>query len=218
MNIIVLSDTHGLLRPEAKKPLETADAVIHAGDFGSEKSYNEIKAAINPDAPFFAVRGNNDGWSKDLPETLEFTLGGLGFFLIHNKRGIPKNISADIIIFGHSHKYFCEASGGILRLNPGSFGRKRFNLPITMAELKIDSGECSVKKIDITDTAEITKMPKDLSKAVSEVARRAERGESADKIAKKLGLDPVFATQVIRMKVTHPGIDTDGIIDRITKK
>lgn len=218
MNIIVLSDTHGLLRSEAKRLLKAADAVIHAGDFGAEKNYNEIKAAARPGAPFFAVRGNNDGWSKNLPETLEFTLEGVRFFLIHNKRGIPKNISADIIIFGHSHKYFSDTSGGILRLNPGSFGKKRFNLPITMAELKIDSGEFSVRKIDITDTAEITKMPKDLSKAVNEIVRRADRGESADRIAKKLGLDPTFAAQVIRMKVTHPGIDTDGIIDRITQK
>ncbi len=218
MKIIVISDTHGVLRPEVESAINSADAVIHGGDFATEKNYNDIKAALKPGAPFFAVRGNNDRRLDELPETLEFTLGGLKFFLIHNKKDMPDKIDADIVIFGHTHKYFCETRGGRLWLNPGSCGRRRFNLPVTWAELTVENEEYSVKSIDISETAQILKMPKDPSAAIRGIIKRLGKGESSYKIAKKLGLDPDFTEQVIRMIATHPGIDEDGILNRINKE
>ncbi len=218
MKIIVTSDTHGSLRPEVKSAISSADAVIHGGDFATEKNYNDIKAALKPGSPFFAVRGNNDRWSDALPETLEFTLDGLKFFLIHNKKDISDKIDADIVIFGHTHKFLCETRGGRLWLNPGSCGRRRFDLPITWAVLTIENGEYSARRVDISETAQVMKKPKDPRAAIRGITKRLSKGESSYKIAKKLGLDPDFTEQVIRMIATHPGIDDEGILNRINKE
>ena len=87
--------------------------------------------------------------AENLPVSLEFELGGLKFFLTHNRKDIPQDIKADIIIFGHSHKYCEENIGGQFWLNPGSCGRKRFNLPITMAVMNVNDNEYSIEKIEL---------------------------------------------------------------------
>ena len=111
---------------------------------------DEIKSVMKPNAQLFVIRGNNDKeWAENLPVSLEFELGGLKFFLTHNRKDIPQDIKADIIIFGHSHKYCEENIGGQLWLNPGSCGRKRFNLPITMAVMNVNDNEYSIEKIEL---------------------------------------------------------------------
>lgn len=148
MKIAILSDTHNLLRPEVIEILKGSDAVIHGGDINSQSILYEIKTAMKSNAPLFVVRGNNDKeWAENLPVSLDFELGGLKFFLTHNRKDIPQDTKADIIIFGHSHKYYEENIDGQLWLNPGSCGRKRFNLPITMAVLNI-SNNYSIEKIE----------------------------------------------------------------------
>lgn len=100
----------------------------------------------------FTVRGNNDReWAGELPITLEFELCDIRFLLVHNKKDIPENVAADIIIFGHSHKYCEEHMEGKLYLNPGSCGKRRFNLPLTMVELNIDENGYSIKKVEINN-------------------------------------------------------------------
>lgn len=87
MKIAVLSDTHGLLRPEVKQMISECDAVLHAGDINSQKIIDEMKAAAKPEAPFYIVRGNNDKeWAEKLPHYEEFTLAGVNFYMVHNKK------------------------------------------------------------------------------------------------------------------------------------
>lgn len=150
MKIAILSDTHNLLRPEVIEIIKGSDAVIHGGDINSQDMLDEIKSEMKPNAQLFVVRGNNDkAWAANLPVSLDFELGGLKLFLTHNRKDIPQYIKADIIIFGHSHKYYEEDIGGQLWLNPGSCGRKRFNLPLTIAVVTIDAAGYSVSRIDI---------------------------------------------------------------------
>ena len=220
MKIAVLSDTHGILRPEVAEQIKNSDAVIHGGDIDSKNILDKIKGTMKPGTPLFVVQGNNDGeWAAELPEGLSFELYGIKFFLVHNKKDIPRDTDADIIIFGHSHKYYEENIGVRLWLNPGSCGRRRFNLPLTMAMLNIDESGYSVEKIEIESRRKNTLVPdKDLLKIIQSVMRRMDRGESAAVIADKLKLDTIFVEQIMRLRVTHPGVDADGIMNKIIDK
>lgn len=156
MRIAILSDTHNLLRPKVVKILKGSDAVIHGGDINSQSILDEIKAAMKSNAPLFVVRGNNDKeWAENLPMSLDFEVGGLKFFLTHNRKDVPPDIAADVIIFGHSHKYYEELIDGQLWLNPGSCGRKRFNLPIIMAVMTVKNDRYSVDRIEFKKGGEV---------------------------------------------------------------
>ena len=143
--IAVLSDTHGLLRLEILEILRGCEAILHGGDINKQKILDEL----NRIAPVYVVRGNNDKeWAESLPETRAFTLYGLRFFMVHNKKQIPKEIDADIVIYGHSHKYEEQQVNGQTWLNPGSCGKRRFSLPLTMATLTIPkTGSFTIEKI-----------------------------------------------------------------------
>ena len=150
MKIAVLSDTHNVLRPEVIEIIKGSDAVIHGGDINSQDILDEIKSAMKHNAPLFVVRGNNDKeWAEKLPVSLNFELCGLKFFLTHNRKDIPQDVKADIIIFGHSHKYYEENINGQLWLNPGGCGRKRFSLPLTMAIMNVNDNGYSIEKIEL---------------------------------------------------------------------
>lgn len=217
MKVLILSDTHGLLRPEVIEQIKISDAVIHGGDFDTKALRDKIKSLIKPDASLFAVRGNNDRALPELPDSLAFELCGISIFLIHNKRDIPKNTDTDIIIFGHSHKYYEETVNGQLWLNPGSCGKRRFNLPLTMAVLNINESGYFVEKIEIESGHRNAPIPdKDILKIIQGVTRRMDKGESAAMIADKLKIDVTLAEQIMRLIVTHPGVDADGIMNRLT--
>ena len=220
MKIAVLSDTHGILRPEVTEQIKNSDAVIHGGDIDTRDILNKIKETMKPETPLFVVRGNNDKeWAMELPDSLTFELHGMKFFLVHNKRDIPHDTDADIIICGHSHKYYEEIIDGQLRLNPGNCGKRRFNLPLTMVILNIDERVYSIKKIEIESRRKNTLVPdKDLLKIIQNVMRRMDSGESAEVISDKLKLDAGFVEQIMRLRVTHPGVDADGIMNKIVDK
>lgn len=122
-HIAILSDTHGLLRPEVMDRLAGADAILHAGDVNTQAIVDALRAC----APLYIVRGNNDkDGAEALPNDLSVTLEGLRFFMVHNKKDVPGDLSGvDVVVYGHSHKYACEERGGVLWLNPGSCGRRR---------------------------------------------------------------------------------------------
>lgn len=145
--VIVLSDTHGLLRPEVLAYLTQTDEVIHGGDINTQAIVDKLSEY----APLHIVRGNNDkDWAEDLPHSLTFTIEGVRFFLIHNKKDVPTNLSGvNVVIYGHSHKYVCEDREGILWLNPGSCGRRRFDQEITFAVMALDNGYVQVEKVVI---------------------------------------------------------------------
>lgn len=133
--IAVISDTHGLLRPEVLEKLKSCETILHGGDFGEP----DILAKLTEISPVWAVRGNVDKeWADGLPEELVITLFGFRIYITHNRKHIRKDLSdIDIVVYGHSHKYEERREGGILYLNPGSCGPKRFRLPVTMAVLTL---------------------------------------------------------------------------------
>jgi len=135
-NIGVISDTHGLLRPEALQVLHDSAHIIHAGDIGSP----EILERLREIAPTYAVRGNVDTepWARSLPVTLKLEFGRATIFVIHNlsqMKKAPAGIGA--VIFGHSHHPVIETRDGLLYFNPGSAGPRRFSLPVSVGKLRI---------------------------------------------------------------------------------
>ena len=147
MRLAILSDTHGLLRPEVVEHLKTADAILHGGDINQPSIVEQLRQY----APLYVVRGNNDKeWAEDLPHHLTVTLGGVTFCMVHNKKEIPSDLSGvDVVVFGHSHKYVQEETDGILWLNPGSCGPRRFHQEITLMMADVTDGEIQVEKITI---------------------------------------------------------------------
>ena len=145
--IAVLSDTHGLLRPEVLVAIDGCDAIIHGGDINKPEIIDRLKGI----APVYVVRGNNDkAWAEHIPATLTFQIEDCRFFLVHNKKEVPKTLTGiDAVIFGHSHRYFEENIDGRLWLNPGSCGKRRFDQEITLAILTVDGSTLSAKKIVI---------------------------------------------------------------------
>lgn len=145
--IAVLSDTHGLLRPEVMEAVRGCDVIIHGGDINSPKIIEELEQT----APVYVVRGNNDKeWAEGMAETLRFSIEEVRFFVIHNKKFIPKGLKdTDIIVYGHSHKYSEQIIDGVLWLNPGSCGKRRFDQEITFALMTVDGKKYTVEKMTI---------------------------------------------------------------------
>lgn len=137
----VISDTHGLLRPEALKALQGVGHILHAGDIGDPEHLDAL-ARI---APLTAIRGNIDRspWAEDLPQTANLTIHGLNIYMIHDRKDLkadPEAAGWDVVISGHSHKPSIEETGSLLWLNPGAAGPRRFRLPITLAFLWAEDG------------------------------------------------------------------------------
>ena len=145
--IIILSDTHGLLCPEVLDYLSEADVIVHSGDINTQTIVDTLQRF----APLHIVRGNNDKeWAEHLPHSHTFTVEGIRFFMVHNKRDVPTDLSnVDVVIYGHSHKYTCENHDGVLWLNPGSYGRRRFDQEISFAVMAAEEGQLQVEKVTI---------------------------------------------------------------------
>ena len=141
----VISDTHGLLRPEVIEILKDCDCILHAGDVDRPEILDQLRYLGN----LYAVRGNNDGdWAKNLSVTLRFRIEGVEFFMTHNRKNVAWNLeSAQVVIFGHSHHYFEKMIDDRLWLNPGSCGRSRFGGEVTMTVMEIDKGRWKTDKI-----------------------------------------------------------------------
>jgi uncharacterized protein len=134
----VISDTHGLLRPEAVAALAGVDTIVHAGDIGSA----EILAALGRIAPVIAVRGNNDrdAWAASLPEIARLEIGATRIWVVHDLTQLaedPASAGVGVVISGHSHRPRIERRAGLLLLNPGSAGPRRFSLPVAVARLRL---------------------------------------------------------------------------------
>ena len=145
MKLAILSDTHGLLRSEVREHLKAADAILHGGDINKQSIVDELREY----APLYVVRGNNDrGWAEAIPHHLTVTLDGVTFRMVHNRKELPADLSGvDVVVFGHSHKYVQEERDGILWLNPGSCGPRRFHQEITMMMAEITDGAVRVEKV-----------------------------------------------------------------------
>ncbi len=138
MRIGIISDTHGLLRPEATERLACVDHIIHAGDIGRPEVISELRKI----APTMAVRGNTDRgeWAAAYPDTALVKFGGRSIYVLHNLKELnldPASAGIDVVVSGHSHRPKIETVGGVLYLNPGSAGPRRFTLPIALAMLEL---------------------------------------------------------------------------------
>lgn len=267
----VISDTHGILRPETAEILKTCETILHAGDVGKPEVLRQLRDIRDT----YAVRGNVDSGrirefyareterrkcaedvkirtkefeaqaggfevradkfeagQVELPEELEIELFGFRIYMIHDKKLIRKDLpGVDLIICGHSHKYEVWRLGNTVCLNPGSCGPRRFCLPVTMMLLTLYPAEhrMETERIDCLDipamgkgtldTDEEMKIPKqDIYRLVRQIMKEVDAGRRIAEIAARNHIDERFAEQVCRMYLTHPGVDVDGILDRMERK
>jgi uncharacterized protein len=151
LRIGLVSDTHGLLRPQAFAFLKGSDAIVHGGDIGNPG----ILDALRELAPLTVVRGNNDreAWAAGIAETELVEFGGVHLYAIHDLSQLdiePAAAGVRVVVSGHSHKPKIEEKGGVLYVNPGSAGPRRFKLPIAVAELLIDGGAVTARIHEIS--------------------------------------------------------------------
>ena len=217
--IAILSDTHSLLRPEIKEILKSCEVILHSGDIASQKTIEEIKSITTT----YFVKGNADkNVEEDIPEQLEIELYGVRFYMIHNKKYRKENLNdVDIFIYGHSHKYEEVKKEGTLYLNPGSCGPRRFRQPITMAVMTIEDKTHNyvIEKIDcssgVKEVAEPKISEKDMDKLIKAIVKDMNMGKDVVTIAKKNKVELEFVNQILQIYTTHPGIDVDGILNRM---
>ncbi len=220
----VLSDTHGLVRPEVADALAGSNAIIHAGDIDQPIVLDKLKQI----APVYAVRGNADKetWADGLPKSVSVTLAGIRIFVIHNKKQITDDLSdQDIVIYGHSHKYHEEYRNGQLWLNPGCCGYRKPSQPITLALLSVENDRSfRVLRVDITagDSPSLREehalLPKDINKIIRKAIIEIQKGHSPEEIAQTCRISKELADLICRMYLTHPGIDMDGMIRRLEER
>ena len=146
----VISDTHGLLRPEAVAALRGSDHIVHAGDIGSA----DVLAALAALAPVTAVRGNNDvgGWADRVREAETLEIAGVRIHVVHDVADLrrrPAPADCRVVVSGHSHTPAITERGGVVYVNPGSAGPRRFRLPIAVAELAIADGEVQARIVEL---------------------------------------------------------------------
>ena len=221
MKIIILSDTHDLLRPEVLDLLPGCDCILHGGDVSSSKLLDRLAQF----APVKVVRGNNDKeWAEHLPPYLSFEVGGLRVYMTHKKKDLPKDLSPyDLAIFGHSHQYsntWMDHPEGkrTLLLNPGSCGPRRFHQPITLAMLTIRDDGWQAERVEIPHAPKEAAPkvdPHNVKQQIEIVMKETQKGNGVTFIAEKYGMDKALVAQIARLYVTHPGITADGIMTKM---
>ena len=155
MVIGIISDTHGLLRPEALIALRDSDYIIHAGDIGDPAILKKL-AEI---APLTAIRGNvdRDAWARKIPVTNVLEVGGASIYVLHNLNELdlkPEAAGFWVVVSGHTHVAKSETKNGVLYFNPGSAGPRRFQLPVTIGRLLVKDGGASAEVVQILPGAE----------------------------------------------------------------
>ena len=146
----VISDTHGLLRPEAVEALRGSDRILHAGDVGAR----EILQALAKIAPVTAIRGNVDTepWARRLPVAEVVEAGGISIYMLHDLAQLdlkPEAAGFRVVVYGHSHQPKIEEKHGVLYFNPGSAGPRRFHLPVSLGKLTIASGNVHAALVEL---------------------------------------------------------------------
>ena len=154
LRVGLISDTHGLLRPEARSFLEGCDHIVHGGDIGHPGILEELGVL----APLTAVRGNNDKgpWAHRLRDSELLKVGAISVYVIHDLGQLdiePRSAGVRVVISGHSHKPAVEEHGGVLFINPGSAGPRRFKLPIAVGELVVRESGISARVVDLAGDA-----------------------------------------------------------------
>ncbi len=146
----VISDTHGLLRPEAVEALRGSDRILHAGDVGTP----EILQGLAKIAPLIAIRGNVDTapWARALPATEVIEAGGISIYMLHDLAQLdlkPEAAGFRVVVYGHSHQPKIEEKNGVLYFNPGSAGPRRFHLPVSVGRLMVEGGKVRAELVEL---------------------------------------------------------------------
>jgi uncharacterized protein len=150
VSVGLISDTHGLLRPQALHALRGSRHIVHAGDIGNPAILDGLRAI----APVTAVRGNNDVgvWARALPHTARLEIGGMRLLVMHDVRDVKGDPGAEgirVVVAGHSHRPSAERRGGVLYCNPGSAGPRRFKLPVAVARLKLAGASVRFQLVEL---------------------------------------------------------------------
>ena len=146
----IISDTHGLVRPQALEALKDVDMILHAGDIGSQ----DVLDTLNDIAPVVAVRGNNDkaDWARSLPDCEVVEVGGVSIYMLHDVKAIdisPSGAGFQVVVSGHSHRPAVAEQRGVLYVNPGSAGPRRFTLPVSLAHLHVAGEKVHAQIIEL---------------------------------------------------------------------
>lgn len=250
--IAVISDTHNMLRPEVAEIIKTCEAVLHGGDISGPETLDKIRNLFGPDAVVnisaaeggtpgvvYFVRGNNDrDWASDIPYILKMELFGRKFFMTHKKKDIPSDVEADVVIYGHSHRYAQDYIDGTLYLNPGSCGPRRFNQAITMAVLTVPEDGLSkdnsaggssamksygitVERIDIphaaktTSTSGVVCSRQVTADLIIKIGSDLEKHRTVADIAARRNISMELTEQIVRLYVTHPGVTAEQIMSKM---
>ncbi len=217
MKIAIISDTHSLLRPEVEEVLKGCDHILHGGDIASKEIYDRIRGITKT----IFVRGNADKeWAESIPEEIEFEIGGFRFYMVHNIKHAKQDLSGtDFVIYGHSHKYEDRRDGDRIYLNPGSCGPRRFTQPVTMMIMTIDDdGSYKIEKIDLSPVLKHGgKYPpqKEMDKLIRSIIKDMNANRTVDQISKRNRVDKALVEEILQIYTTHPGIDIDGILNRM---
>lgn len=147
----IISDTHGLVRPEALEALAGVEMILHAGDIGKQ----EVLDTLNQIAPVVAVRGNNDKgeWAQSLPDVEVVEVGNMSIYMLHDLKEIdisPSGAGFRVVVSGHSHKPSIADDRGVLYVNPGSAGPRRFKLPVSLAHLTVQGEKVQAKIVELS--------------------------------------------------------------------
>lgn len=152
----IISDTHGLLRPQALEALAGVDMILHAGDIGNQ----QVLDGLNTIAPVVAVRGNNDkgDWAQALPDWEVVEVGAVSIYMLHDVKEIeisPSGAGFQVVVSGHSHQPSVEERRGVLFVNPGSAGPRRFTLPVSLARLQVagEKVEANIIELSVTESS-----------------------------------------------------------------
>jgi putative phosphoesterase len=146
----IISDTHGLVRPQALEALKDVDMILHAGDIGSQ----DVLDTLNEIAPVVAVRGNNDkaDWARSLPDWEVVEVGAVSIYMLHDVKAIdisPFGAGFQVVVSGHSHRPAVAEQRGVLYVNPGSAGPRRFTLPVSLAHLHVAGEKVHAQIIEL---------------------------------------------------------------------
>jgi putative phosphoesterase len=157
MLVGIISDTHGLLRPEALAALQGVELILHGGDVGNAAVIQKLEMI----APVVAVRGNNDkggAWAEELPQWEVVEIGGLFVYLIHDLKEMDISPAGtfQVVVSGHSHKPAVTKERGVLYVNPGSAGPRRFTLPISIALLRVTGNQASAEIVELSASTDFT--------------------------------------------------------------
>lgn len=172
----LISDTHGLLRPQALAALSGCDYLVHAGDIGKAAILEQLRAL----APLAAVRGNNDSeqWANDLPEATDVQVDNVRIYVLHDLTHLrinPQQAGFQVVVSGHSHRPSIEQRDGVLYVNPGSAGPRRFKLPLSVAQLVVARNLVSAKIIEFRVDEINSNTPRAAAPISASKSRKAKR-------------------------------------------